>query len=259
MKGNDRFFNSKKGNNRGSLKMRHKVDGRKFDRNTGARKALFRNLITQFFKHDRIVTTEAKAKEVRRLAEKLITKAKREDLHARRQVLRVVTDKGAVKRLFDVILAKVSNRNSGGYTRIIKIGNRKGDDAPMALLEILEPGSGQAKKRKGLKKKPSGKGKSKAKKEKVKGKDAISKEPKSKGKQATSEAAREAFEVEDRPSEELLTEAPQEATVESKEEKELQTPPIPENHIEDDYKSSEKKEPDSEPESQTTEEKKEEP
>ena len=87
--------------------MRHKVDGRKFDRNSGARKALFRNLVTQFFMHDRIVTTEARAKEIRRIAEKLITKAKGEDLHARRQVLRVIPDKEAVKRLFDIILAKV--------------------------------------------------------------------------------------------------------------------------------------------------------
>jgi large subunit ribosomal protein L17 len=156
--------------------MRHKVDGRKFDRNSGSRKALFRNLVTQFFKHDRIVTTEAKAKEIRRIAEKLITKAKGEDLHARRQVLRVVPDKEAVKRLFDIILAKVSDRNTGGYTRIIKIGPRKGDDAPMALLEIIEPGSGQKKAKKGAKKKAAGKTKTKEKKGKAKTKAAAPKE-----------------------------------------------------------------------------------
>jgi len=143
--------------------MRHRENGRKFDRDTGSRKALFRNLATQVFKHDRVVTTQAKAKEVRRLVEKLITKARREDLHARRQVLRVVTDKDAVKRLFDIILAKVSNRTKGGYTRIVKLGNRKGDDAPMALLEILEPGSATAK----IRKKKAGKGKGKKAKEKA--------------------------------------------------------------------------------------------
>ena len=161
--------------------MRHKVDGRKFDRNTGARKALFRNLVTQFFMHDRIVTTEARAKEIRRIAEKLITKAKGEDLHARRQVLRAVPDKEAVKRLFDIILAKVSDRNTGGYTRIIKIGPRKGDDAPMALLEIIEPGSGQKKAKKGAKKKAAGKTKAKEKKGKAKTKTAAPKERVSSG------------------------------------------------------------------------------
>ncbi len=144
--------------------MRHKVAGRKFDRNSGARKALFRNLVTQLFKHDRIHTTLARAKETRSIAEKLITKAKREDLHSRRQVLRVVGDKEAVKRLFGTIVAKLSNHNSGGYTRITKIKNRHGDDAPMALLEILETAERQPKTKKGSKKKPSAKGKSKTKK-----------------------------------------------------------------------------------------------
>lgn len=147
--------------------MRHKIAGRKFDRNTASRKALLRNLVSQLFQHDRIVTTQAKAKEVRSIAEKLITKAKREDLHSRRQVLKVVTDKTTVKRLFDVILAKLSDRHTGGYTRIIKLTNRKGDDAPMALLEIIEPGPKRSKIRKTSKKKGLGKGKSKPKKEMV--------------------------------------------------------------------------------------------
>lgn len=166
--------------------MRHKVDGRKFDRNTGARRSLFRNMVTQLFQHDRIVTTEAKAKEVRRIAEKLITKAKREDLHARRQVLRYVTDKVAVKRLFDIILAKLSDHNTGGYTRIIKIGNRKGDDAPMAMLEILDPGAQEAKARKGSKKKKAVKGK--AKQEKAKAKKAEPKEGKKKAQDVSPKA-----------------------------------------------------------------------
>ncbi|MGA1842400.1 MAG: 50S ribosomal protein L17 [bacterium] len=233
--------------------MRHKVNGRKFDRNTGARKALFRNLITQFFKHDRIVTTEAKAKEVRRLAEKLITKAKREDLHARRQVLKVVNDKGAVKRLFDVILAKVSNRNTGGYTRIIKIGNRKGDDAPMALLEILEPGSGQAKPKKGLKKKVAGKAKAKKEKakekEKAKGKPVIPKKTVTEEKEPITEELEPASEIEESPTEESPSEeASQETITETPEAKEPQAPPVEKEEITDDSQSTEKTDSDSETE-----------
>lgn len=140
--------------------MRHKVHGRKFDRNSGARKALFRNLVTQLFEHDRIVTTQAKAKEVRSIAEKLITKAKREDVHSRRQVLRFVTNKKVVNRLFDTIIIKLSEKNQGGYTRILKLENRKGDDAPMALLEIIEPGEKHAKHKKAGKKKTKSKAKS---------------------------------------------------------------------------------------------------
>jgi large subunit ribosomal protein L17 len=240
--------------------MRHKVDGRKFDRNTGSRKALFRNLITQFFQHDRIVTTEAKAKEVRRLAEKLITKAKREDLHARRQVIKVVRDKGAVKRLFDIILAKVSNRNNGGYTRIIKIGNRKGDDAPMALLEILEPGSGQAKTRKGAKKKVSGKAKSKAKKAKTKEKakeKAAAPKKAPKEKETTTEEVKQDSAAEEKLSEGSATETSQETIVEPTKENEKQTP-IEEDEKGDDPQSSIEEETDSEATPEITEEKKEE-
>jgi len=146
--------------------MRHRVAGRKFDRNSGARKALFRNMVTQLFKHDRIVTTLSRAKEVRSIAEKLITKAKKEDLHSRRQVRKIVTEKAAVKRLFDIIIAKLSGKNSGGYTRIIKLGKRrKGDDASLALLEIIEPGSTKKTKHpKSSKKKPDARRKLKPKK-----------------------------------------------------------------------------------------------
>ena len=97
------------------------------------------NLASQLFEHGRITTTEAKAKRVRPLAEKLITKAKRGDLHNRRIVLKTITDKGVVHVLFTEIAPKVADRD-GGYTRITKIGNRKGDNAPMARIElVLEP------------------------------------------------------------------------------------------------------------------------
>ena len=119
--------------------MRHKIDGRQLGRDTGARKALFKNLVTSLFEHDKIVTTHAKAKEARRVAEKLITKAKKNSIHARRQIARVIRKKEIVKRLFDEILSKLKDCNNGGYTRIVKIGYRKGDNAPLVLLEIIDP------------------------------------------------------------------------------------------------------------------------
>src|ERR671928_432809 len=95
------------------------------------------NLATALFEHGRITTTEAKARRLRPLAERLITKARRGDLHNRRQVLRVVRDKGVVHALFEEIAPGYENR-PGGYTRITKIGPRKGDSAPMAVIELVE-------------------------------------------------------------------------------------------------------------------------
>ena len=94
------------------------------------------NLATSLFEHDQITTTEAKAKRLRPLAERLVTFAKRGDLHARRRVLTVVRDKGVVHRLFTEIAPDMVERQ-GGYTRITKIGNRKGDNAPMAVIELV--------------------------------------------------------------------------------------------------------------------------
>ncbi|MHB8273430.1 MAG: 50S ribosomal protein L17 [Dermatophilaceae bacterium] len=94
------------------------------------------NLATSLFEHDQITTTEAKAKRLRPLAERLVTFAKRGDLHARRRVLTVVRDKGVVHRLFTEIAPDMAQRQ-GGYTRITKIGNRKGDNAPMAVIELV--------------------------------------------------------------------------------------------------------------------------
>jgi large subunit ribosomal protein L17 len=97
------------------------------------------NLAAALFTHKRITTTETKAKRLRPLAERLVTFAKRGDLHARRRVLAVIGDKGVVHELFAVIAPQVADRE-GGYTRITKIGNRKGDNAPMAVIElVLEP------------------------------------------------------------------------------------------------------------------------
>jgi large subunit ribosomal protein L17 len=110
------------------------------------------NLATSLFKHGRITTTETKAKRLRPLAEHLITKAKRGDLASRRRVLAVVRDKDVVYTLFDQIAPRFANRN-GGYTRIVKTGPRKGDAAPMAVIELVEelvaPAAGPAKAKKG--------------------------------------------------------------------------------------------------------------
>ena len=108
---------------------------RKLGRDSSARKALFRSLLTSFFAHERIETTEAKAKEVSGLAEKMITLAKKGDLHARRQVL-VWVDEEVTKKLFDSIAPKYAERH-GGYTRVLKLGPRRGDAAPMAILELV--------------------------------------------------------------------------------------------------------------------------
>jgi large subunit ribosomal protein L17 len=101
-------------------------------------KAMLANLATALFTHGRITTTETKARRLRPVAERLITKAKRGDLHARRQVLSTIRDKGVVHVLFTEIGPRYENRN-GGYTRIVKIGPRKGDNAPMAVIELVEP------------------------------------------------------------------------------------------------------------------------
>jgi large subunit ribosomal protein L17 len=98
---------------------------------------MLRNLVTSLLKNGRIETTVTRAKETRKLAEKMITLAKRGDLHARRQVLAYVLDESVVKNLFDEIAPKYEDRN-GGYTRILKTGPRKGDAAPMAILELTK-------------------------------------------------------------------------------------------------------------------------
>lgn len=109
---------------------------RKLGRDSSARKALFRSMLTSLFQYERIETTEAKAKELRGFAEKMITLAKRGDLHARRQVLAFVMDEEVVRKLFDTIAPKYAER-PGGYTRVIKLGVRKGDAAPTAIIELV--------------------------------------------------------------------------------------------------------------------------
>ncbi len=144
--------------------MRHGRAGFKLGRVTAHRWALFRNLLVGLFRHERIVTTEAKAKALRGVAERMVTLAKRDTLHARRQVLVMVPDTVVVKKLFDTIAARFSERH-GGYTRIIKAGTRPGDRAPMVVLELVdrpeaqrEKGKKDAKAEKGPKGEKKGKG-----------------------------------------------------------------------------------------------------
>jgi large subunit ribosomal protein L17 len=117
--------------------MRHREKGRKLGRTKSHRELMLRNLVTSLFDNESVRTTEAKAKEARRLADRMVTFAKRGDLHARRQVLRHINDQDVVKKLFDSIAPRFEGRN-GGYTRIIKLGCRHGDAAPVAILELTE-------------------------------------------------------------------------------------------------------------------------
>jgi large subunit ribosomal protein L17 len=117
--------------------MRHKISGRKLGRQSGHRRALFRNLVTDLIKHEKIVTTEAKAKEIQAIAEKVITLGKKSGLHSYRQTLSFVMDKQVTEKVF-ADLAKRYSERPGGYTRIIKLEPRLGDGAPMAKIELVD-------------------------------------------------------------------------------------------------------------------------
>jgi len=117
--------------------MRHLNQGRKLGRTSAHRKALLRNLATALLEHERITTTEPKAKELRRVADKLVTLGKRGDLHARRQALQVVRNTDIVRKLFNDIAPRFAERN-GGYTRVLRLGYRPGDAAAMAVIELVD-------------------------------------------------------------------------------------------------------------------------
>lgn len=131
--------------------MRHRIAGRKLGRTTSHRIAMLRNLVSSLLEHEKVRTTDAKAKEVRPLAEKLIGLGKRGDLHARRQALSVVRKPDLVKKLFETLSPRYQSR-TGGYLRIVKVGYRPGDGAPVSLVELIGEGKEEAKKAKGKKK-----------------------------------------------------------------------------------------------------------
>lgn len=116
--------------------MRHRIKGRQLSRTKAHRRAMLRNMASSLFRHDRVETTSAKAKELRPYAERLITLARRGDLHARRQVERQIKDRDVTGRLFKEIGPRFAAR-PGGYTRILKLGHRQGDGAEMARIELL--------------------------------------------------------------------------------------------------------------------------
>jgi len=117
--------------------MRHRKAGRKLGRESSHRQAMFRNLVTSVLEHERVMTTDAKAKEIRRWVDWMITLGKRGDLAARRQALQIIKDKSVVYKLFSVLAPRFQNLN-GGYTRVVKIGCRRGDGAPMSIIELAE-------------------------------------------------------------------------------------------------------------------------
>jgi large subunit ribosomal protein L17 len=117
--------------------MRHRHSGKRLGRNTSHRKAMLRNMVTSLLEHEKITTTDARAKELRPITEKLITMAKRGDLHARRQVTEVIRDRKTVAKLFERLAPRYADR-PGGYTRIIKLGHRLGDNAALSMITLVE-------------------------------------------------------------------------------------------------------------------------
>lgn len=117
--------------------MRHNKSGKRLGRNTSHRTAMLRNMVTSLFEHEKLTTTDSRAKELRKVADRMITLGKRGDLHARRQVLSVIRDQKVVAKLFDQIGPRYKDR-PGGYTRILKLGSRLGDNAPQSIIALVD-------------------------------------------------------------------------------------------------------------------------
>ncbi len=174
--------------------MRHRKAGRKLGRDSSHRKAMLRNMVTSLFKYEQLETTEARAKQLKPVAEKMITLAKRGDLHARRQALAYIKDKATTHRLFEDLKDRYPDRQ-GGYVRVVKKGNRKGDGAPMSVIQLLPPDEGKKRgKKKGKAPKSTGAAGSKKKVEsKLKEGEKVDLEKdKAKGKKAGAKAPRKA-------------------------------------------------------------------
>ena len=117
--------------------MRHRVKAGTLGRSASHRTAMYRNLVTSLFEHERVRTTDAKAKALRGLADRMITLGKRGDLHARRQALRVLRSRSVTAKVFDELADRYRDR-AGGYTRVLKLGNRVGDAAPVSIIELVD-------------------------------------------------------------------------------------------------------------------------
>jgi large subunit ribosomal protein L17 len=131
--------------------MRHRVAGRKLSRHTQHRNLMFRNMLVSLLQHERIQTTLAKGKELRRLADKIISLGKQGNLHARRRAFDLLRDRGVVKKIFEEIVPRLKDR-AGGYTRIYKMGWRQGDGAPLSLVELVTFSAPEQKKKSPVKK-----------------------------------------------------------------------------------------------------------
>jgi len=183
--------------------MRHNKIGRQLGRNSSHRKAMYRNMVTSLFEHGRIQTTDAKAKELRRIAERLITIGKKNDLASKRRAMAFVRSRDVVAKLFDEICPGFGER-PGGYTRIIKVGNRRGDNAPISILELVtEDYKPKAKKKAAPKKAAAPKAKAPEVEEKVE--EAVEAAPEEAAEE-TVEAAAEQAEAEEAPAEEAAAE-----------------------------------------------------
>ncbi|MBW2620918.1 MAG: 50S ribosomal protein L17 [Deltaproteobacteria bacterium] len=195
--------------------MRHRKAGLKLNRTSSHRTAMFRNMVTSLFKHERIRTTDVKAKELRRWADNLITLAKRGDVHARRQALSIIREKKVVYKLFAEAVERYGSV-SGGYTRIVKLGRRPGDAAPISLIELIYSEEGKKKKKKEKKAKVSVE-----KKQVVEKKEAEEKKTEEKKETTSEEEAAEEKKVildkEEDMAEEKEVEVKTESTTESKE------------------------------------------
>ncbi|HRX75877.1 MAG TPA: 50S ribosomal protein L17 [Candidatus Cloacimonadota bacterium] len=130
--------------------MRHRVEGRKFGRETDARRLMMRNLVKSMVEHGQLNTTLAKAKEMRRFVERVVTYGKNNTVHSRRLAYSVLGDRDLVKKLFDEIAPAFADRK-GGYTRVLKAGFRRGDNAPMAIIQFVEESTIKAKKEESIK------------------------------------------------------------------------------------------------------------
>jgi large subunit ribosomal protein L17 len=159
--------------------MRHQARSRKLGRTSAHRKAMYRNMVTSLLEHERIQTTDAKAKEVRRIAERMITLGKRGGLHARRRALRVIRRREVAAKVFEDLAERYRERE-GGYTRVLKLGSRRGDAAPLSLVELVEPGPPGGQEKPAKKKKAASKKTAKAASKKAASKKAASKKAESK-------------------------------------------------------------------------------
>ena len=213
--------------------MRHGKSGRKLGRTSSHRLAMFRNMVTSLLEHERLYTTDAKAKELRRWADWMITLGKRGDLHARRQALQVIRDKSVVHKLFSDLAQRYQAR-SGGYTRTVKVGFRVGDGAPLSLIELTTGETEIKKKKKKTKAPKAAKKKAPAVEAAPETEAEVAEEVAKKKKKPTAKATKKVK------AEKAAEKAPEEKKKAKETEKKSSEPPAPEEPDKEKGKKSEK-------------------